>query len=72
MYPKSITIWGGYFAANQYKVNLNSGYVDYVISGPGDVAFPSLIEALEKNDEEKIRWIKNLIFNIKKRLFIRS
>ena len=62
LYPESITIWGGYFAANQYKVNLNSGYVDYVISGPGDVAFPSLIEALEKNDEEKIRWIKNLIF----------
>ena len=62
LYPESITIWGGYFAANQYKVNLNSGYVDYVISGPGDVAFPSLIRALEENDEEKIRWIKNLIF----------
>ena len=62
LYPESITIWGGYFAANQYKVNLNSGYVDYVISGPGDAAFPSLIRALEENDEEKIRWIKNLIF----------
>jgi anaerobic magnesium-protoporphyrin IX monomethyl ester cyclase len=33
-FPKIITIWGGYFASNQYKVCLNSGYVDYVINGP--------------------------------------
>jgi len=61
-YPNCITIWGGYFAANQFKVSINSGYVDYIISGPGDVAFPSLIEALEANDYERISKIKNLIY----------
>ncbi|UPT69303.1 MAG: B12-binding domain-containing radical SAM protein [Flavobacterium sp. JAD_PAG50586_2] len=62
LFPKTITIWGGYFAANQYKVSLNSGDVDYVINGPGDVAFPSLIEALENNKKEDIFFIKNLIY----------
>ncbi len=62
LYPISITIWGGYFATNQYKVNLNSGYVDYIISGPGDVAFPSLLEAIENNNTEKIASIKNIIY----------
>ena len=61
-YPNCITIWGGYFAANQFKVSINSGYVDYIISGPGDVAFPSLIEALEANDYDIISKIKNLIY----------
>ncbi len=42
VYPNSITVWGGYFAANQFKVSINSGYVDYIINGPGDVAFPGL------------------------------
>ncbi|CAM1373108.1 B12-binding domain-containing radical SAM protein [Tenacibaculum xiamenense] len=62
LYPECITIWGGYFAANQYKVSINSGYVDYIISGPGDVAFPSLLEALTKNNLEQIPKIKNLIY----------
>lgn len=62
LYPDSITIWGGYFAANQYEVSINSGYVDYIISGPGDVAFPSLIKAIEDNTEEIIPKIKNLIY----------
>src|SRR4051812_6035908 len=30
-FPNVITIWGGYFATNQHKVVLQSGYVDYVI-----------------------------------------
>lgn len=67
-YPNSITVWGGYFAANQYKVNLDSGYVDYIVSGPGDVAFPSLLEALENNEFEKIRLIKNLIYKEKNQI----
>lgn len=46
-YPAVTTIWGGYFATNQYKVVLNSGCVDFVINGPGDNAFPSLLQALE-------------------------
>jgi radical SAM superfamily enzyme YgiQ (UPF0313 family) len=59
-YPQVKIIWGGYFAANQHKVNLDSGFVDYIISGPGDKAFPALLNALENNlspDE-----IRNLIF----------
>ena len=47
-FPDVINIWGGYFPANQYKVVLNSGFVDYVINGPGDEAFPQLLDALEK------------------------
>lgn len=59
-YPNVITVWGGYFASNQHKVSLNSGYVDYVINGPGDNTFPELIKALEAN--ENLNLIKNLIY----------
>lgn len=62
LFPEIVTVWGGYFAANQYKVSLESGVVDYVINGPGDVAFPSLINALEENRKEDIFGIKNLIY----------
>ena len=62
LFPEIVTVWGGYFAANQYKVSLESGDVDYVINGPGDVAFPSLINALEENRKEDIFGIKNLIY----------
>ncbi|MGE5811821.1 MAG: B12-binding domain-containing radical SAM protein, partial [Ignavibacteria bacterium] len=55
-----INIWGGYFPANQYKVVLDSGYVDYVINGPGDEALPQLLVALETNSDPST--IKNLIF----------
>ncbi|WP_299246551.1 radical SAM protein [uncultured Aquimarina sp.] len=61
-FPGSITIWGGYFASNQYKVSIQSNFVDYIVNGPGDVAFPSLIDALENNDHLKINNIKNLIY----------
>ena len=61
-YPNCTTIWGGYFAANQFKASIDSDYVDYVISGPGDVAFPSLLEALEESDHDRIPKIKNLIY----------
>ncbi len=61
-YPSVTTIWGGYFASNQYKVALNSGYVDYVINGPGDNTFPELIKTLENNAVEGIFLIKNLIY----------
>ncbi|NWG28602.1 MAG: B12-binding domain-containing radical SAM protein [Ignavibacteriaceae bacterium] len=59
-FPQVINIWGGYFPANQYKAVLNSGYVDYVINGPGDEAFPQLIDSLERNSDPSL--IKNLIF----------
>jgi len=61
-FPDCITIWGGYFASNQYKVCIEASYVDYIVSGPGDVAFPSLLDALEQKEYAKIKDIKNLIF----------
>lgn len=61
-FPDTITIWGGYFASNQYKATLESLYVDYIINGPGDNAFPALIDAIEFNQLSKIPSISNLIF----------
>jgi anaerobic magnesium-protoporphyrin IX monomethyl ester cyclase len=61
-YPSVITIWGGYFASNQYKVAIESGLVDYVINGIGDNAFPNLLRVIENQDFEKLSSIKNLIF----------
>lgn len=60
IYPAISIIWGGYFASNQYKSVLNSGYVDYVVNGPGEKAFPSLLEAIETN--QPVARINNLIF----------
>src|SRR6202012_436603 len=60
LFPNTVMIWGGYFASNQYKVVLNSGCVDFIINGPGDKAFPALIEALENN--KPFEMIKNLIY----------
>ncbi len=59
-FPEVINIWGGYFPSNQYKSVLNSGYVDFIINGPGDKAFPSLIESLESNND--IQSMSNLFF----------
>ena len=59
-FPEIVIIWGGYFASNQYKSVINSNFVDYIIYGPGDEAFPGLIGALEKKDT--ITDIKNLIY----------
>ena len=61
-FPNIKIIWGGYFAANQHKVVLESGWIDYVINGPGDTAFPMLLEALEKGDLDSIPSIQNLIY----------
>src|SRR4029078_2988931 len=59
-FPGTVMIWGGYFPTNHYKVVLDSGYVDFVINGPGDHAFPQLIDALENNKPYEL--IKNLIY----------
>jgi radical SAM superfamily enzyme YgiQ (UPF0313 family) len=59
-FPDVVTIWGGYFASNQYPVVLQSGYVDFVVYGPGDRAFPSLIDALENNQPYEL--IENLCY----------
>lgn len=59
-FPDVINIWGGYFPANQYKVVLNSGFVDYVINGPGDDAFPQLLYSIEKGLDPSST--KNLLY----------
>lgn len=45
-YPNIINIWGGYFPSNQMEPVLKSGYVDFVVNGPGDQVFPQLMDAL--------------------------
>ena len=76
-FPDIVIIWGGYFAANQYKVALNSGFVDFVVNGPGDHAFPMLLDALEHGtpyefiptliyrsvDDELLQTSKNALFD---------
>lgn len=60
-FPQVGIIWGGYFPSNQWKVVLQSGFVDVVVNGPGDRAFPALLQrwiAGEKDFSD----IKNLVF----------
>ena len=59
-YPEVTNIWGGYFASNQYKVVIESGYVDYIVNGPGDEVFPALLTALESGDG--VEGLQNLIY----------
>jgi len=60
-FPNIIIIWGGYFASNQPKVVLQSGYVDFIVNGPGEKCFPTLLHALENNLPYEL--INNLIYN---------
>jgi radical SAM superfamily enzyme YgiQ (UPF0313 family) len=60
LFPNILIVWGGYFASNQHRVALESGFVDVVINGPGDTAFPSLVEA--RNRKEDWKEIRNLIY----------
>jgi radical SAM superfamily enzyme YgiQ (UPF0313 family) len=60
LYPQVTIIWGGYFASNQPKVVLNSGYVDFIVNGPGDKCFPQLLQALENKQPWDL--ISNLIY----------
>lgn len=59
-FPATIMIWGGYFPGSHFQVVLESGYVDFVVNGPGEHAFPQLIEALEHN--RPYEFIRNLIY----------
>jgi radical SAM superfamily enzyme YgiQ (UPF0313 family) len=59
-FKNTTMIWGGYFPSNHSKVVLDSGYVDFIINGPGDNCFPRLIDALE--NFEPYEFIKNLIY----------
>ncbi|TCZ70610.1 B12-binding domain-containing radical SAM protein [Flaviaesturariibacter aridisoli] len=59
-YPGIHTVWGGYFPSNQPQAVLGSGYVDFVVSGPGDKCFPALLDALTNGSS----WeqVPNLIY----------
>lgn len=59
-YPQVKIAWGGYFASNQYAAVLASGYVDVVINGPGDTAFPEWLRCMELGGDPAE--IPNLIF----------
>ncbi|HXP48828.1 MAG TPA: radical SAM protein [Bacteroidia bacterium] len=59
-FPEVKIIWGGYFASNHSKTSLNSGFVDVVINGPGDKAFPALLDAMEQG--QSFHTINNLVF----------
>jgi len=59
-FPAMKIIWGGYFASNHSKTAIQSGYIDAIVNGPGDVAFPALLEAFEGNGS--LRSIPNVVF----------
>lgn len=61
-FPGITIVWGGYFPSNQSKVVLNSGYVDFIVNGPGEKCFPALLNALEHNQPYEL--VGNLIYKI--------
>ncbi len=69
-FPQVINIWGGYFASNQHKVVLESGFVDFVIYGPGDHAFPALLDALENG--QPYEFIPNLIWKTPEGVIVKN
>jgi anaerobic magnesium-protoporphyrin IX monomethyl ester cyclase len=60
LFPGIKIIWGGYFASNQHKVVLESGFVDVVVDGPADKAFPELLDAIEAGSS--LVGVRNLIY----------
>jgi radical SAM superfamily enzyme YgiQ (UPF0313 family) len=68
--PGIINIWGGYFAANQYKVVCSAPYIDFVINGPGDFSFPALLKSIESNMPYEL--IPNLIYRNKEGKIIQT
>ena len=60
LFPGITIIWGGYFASNQPEVVLQSGYVDYIVYGPGDKTFPELLHHIENG--LPVQSINNLIY----------
>jgi anaerobic magnesium-protoporphyrin IX monomethyl ester cyclase len=60
LFPNVTVVWGGYFASNQSQVCITSGFVDFVVYGPGDKAFPQLIEQLSVSGDYS--QIPNLVY----------
>lgn len=61
-YPDIKIVWGGYFPSNQPKSVLTSGFVDFIVNGPGDECFPALLDALTNNTPYEL--IPNLIYRL--------
>ncbi len=59
-FPAVTIIWGGYFPSTQPGVVLESGFVDFIVNGPGDKTFPALLFALVGNGSYHA--INNLIY----------
>lgn len=60
-YPHLPIIWGGYFASNQHKTVLESGWVDFVIDGPCDDMFEDFITSIQEGSND-FSSIPNLIY----------
>ena len=50
-FPDLPVIWGGYFPTQHSDVVLQSGYVDYVVHGQGELALLDLLEMLKKGGD---------------------
>ena len=61
-YPKVKIVWGGYFPSNHSQASINSGYIDYIIYGPGDYAFPMLMDAIVANST-----VHHIQFNLQRK-----
>ena len=59
-FPDVKIIWGGYFASNHHTTVIKSGYVDVVVNGPGDKAFPECLLAME--NKQALDTIENLVY----------
>lgn len=66
VFPGVVTVWGGYFPSNQPGPVLCSGYVDYIVNGPGDKSFPALLKALDSG--LAFDHIPNLIYRLGERI----
>jgi len=64
-FPEIKTVWGGYFASNQFKTVIESGFVDFIINGNGDISFPELVNYLSGKTEKQLNEIQNLIYKEK-------
>ncbi len=60
IFPHVKIVWGGYFPSNHSQVCIKSGYIDFIVYGPGDYAFPMLMEALQTGSS--FHNIPNFIF----------
>ncbi len=61
-FPYTKMIWGGYFPSNQPEAGfyVRVMWIFYYKNGPGDHAFPALIDALE--NDTPFEFIRNLIY----------